>query len=80
MKYKRKKDYKTGDESRFGLAVRRRLESGRTSVRYRFGSPFSSKVVVCGHCLVTLSLTTNETLKWLSSLPILMQVILVVTV
>ena len=28
-----------------------------TSVRFRFGSPFSSKVVVCGHCLVTLSLT-----------------------
>ena len=37
--------------------------SGRTSVRYRFGSPFSSKVVVCGHGLVTLSLTINETLK-----------------
>ena len=67
--------------SRFGLAVR--LVSGRTSVRYRFGSPFSSKkVVVCGHCLVTLSLTINETLKWLSSLTISMQesVILVVTV
>ena len=29
--------------------------------------------MVCGHCLVTLSLTINETLKWLSSLPILMQ-------
>ena len=26
-----------------------------------FGSPFSSKVVVCGHCLVTLSRTINET-------------------
>ena len=36
--------------------------------------------VVCGHCLVTLSLTIDETLKWLSSLSILMQVILVVTV
>ena len=34
------------------------------------GSPFSSKVV-CGHCLGTLTLTINETLKWLSSLPIL---------
>ena len=44
-----------------------------TSVRIRFGSPFSSKIVVCGHCLVILSLTINETLKWLSSLPILMQ-------
>ena len=31
------------------------------------------KVLVCGHCLVTLSLTINETLKWLLSLPILMQ-------
>ena len=38
-----------------------------------FGSPFSSKVVICGHGLVTLSLTINETLKWLSSLPTLMQ-------
>ena len=36
------------------------------------------KVVVCGHCLVTLSLTINETLKWLSSLPI--RVVVVVTV
>ena len=24
-----------------------------TSVRIRFGSPFSSKIVGCGHCLVT---------------------------
>ena len=31
------------------------------------------KVVVCGHCLVLLFLTINEILKWLSSLPILMQ-------
>ena len=31
------------------------------------------KVVVCGHCLVTLSLTINETLKCLSSLCILMR-------
>ena len=60
--------------SRFGLAVRRyRLVSRGTSVRIRFGSPFSSKVVVCGHCLVTLSLVINETLKWLSSLLTLMQ-------
>ena len=61
--------------SRFGLAVGVRLVSRWTSVRIRFGSPFSaSKVVVCGHCLiVTLSLTINETLEWLSPLPILMQ-------
>ena len=57
--------------SRFGLAVR--LVSRGTSVRIRFGSPFSSKVVVCGHCLMTKFLTINETLKWLSTLPILMQ-------
>ena len=31
------------------------------------------KVVVCGQCLETLSLTINEALKWLSSLPIAMQ-------
>ena len=49
-----------------------KLESRGTSVRIRYGSPFSSKAVVCGHCLVTLTLTINETLKWLSSLPILM--------
>ena len=29
--------------------------------------------MVSGHCLETLSLTLNETLKWLSSLPTLMQ-------
>ena len=42
-------------------------------VQISFGSPFSSKVLVCGYCLVTFALTINETLKWLSSLPILMQ-------
>ena len=38
-----------------------RLVSGRTSVRYRFGSPFSSEVVVCGHCcdLICPSLPTE---------------------
>ena len=35
----------------------------RTSVRFPFGSPLSSKVVSCGHCPVTLSLTVNEILK-----------------
>ena len=38
-----------------------RLVSRGTSVRIHFGSPFPSKSVVCGHCLVTLSLTINET-------------------
>ena len=41
-----------------------RLDSARLSLLFK-------KVVVCGHSLVTLSLTINETLKWLSSLPIL---------
>ena len=31
------------------------------------------KVVVCGRCFVTLFLTINETLKWLSTPPRLMQ-------
>ena len=30
-------------------------------------------VVVCGNCLVTLSFTINETLKWLPPLPIIVQ-------
>jgi len=38
-----------------------RLVSRRTSVRFHFGSPFSSKFVICGHCLVTLPLIANET-------------------
>ena len=60
--------------SQFGLANGVSLVSRESSVRIRFGCPFSSKVVVSGHCLVTLSLTISETLKWLSSLvPILMQ-------
>ena len=42
----------------FGLGVR--LVSGGTLVRIGFGFPFSSKVVVCGHCLVTLSLTVMK--------------------
>ena len=55
--------------SRFGVMP----VSRGTSVQIRVGCPFYSKVVVCGHCLMTLSLTINETLKWLSSLLILMQ-------
>ena len=45
--------------SGFGVAVRR-------------GSPFPSKIVVYGHCLVTAH-TINKTLKWLTLLPTLMQ-------
>ena len=47
-----------------------RLVSRGTPVQIRFGSLFTSEVVVCGHCLVTLPLTINEILIWLSgSLP-----------
>ena len=42
-----------GGERRYGLAVRRLAGKPKgLSVRYRFGSAFSSKVVVCGHCPV----------------------------
>ena len=47
-------------------------QKGLGSIPLRLSFLFK-KVVVCGHCLVTLSLTINETLEWLSSLPILMQ-------
>ena len=60
--------------SRFGLAVRRWAgkQKGLGSIPPKPSLLFT-KVVACGHCLVTLSLTINETLKWLSSLPTLMQ-------
>ena len=43
--------------SRFGLAVGVRLVSGRTSVRYRFGSPFSSERLWFGTLSCDLSIT-----------------------
>ena len=66
-------------DNRLGLAVR--LESRGTSVRIRFGSPFSSKVVVCGQSC-DFVLHNYETLKCLSSLHAHLnaEVILVVTV
>ena len=63
--------------SRFGAAVRRysreaakQKDLGSTPLRL---SSVFKQLVICRHCLVTLSLTVNETLKWLSSLPSLMQ-------
>ena len=58
----------------FGPAVRRYADKQKDlgSIPLRLSFLFK-KVVVYGHCLVTLSLAVNETLKWLSSLPILMQ-------
>ena len=55
--------------SRFGLALRREAGKQRDPGSNPLRLSFSSKVVVCGHGLVTLSLIVNETLKWLSSLP-----------
>ena len=55
-----------------GKAVRLISRKDLGSIPLRLSFLFK-KVVVCGHCLVTLSLAVNETLKWLSSLPILMQ-------
>ena len=60
--------------SRFGLAVRRwagKLK-GLGSIPLRLSFLFEN-VLVCGHSLVALFLTVKETLKWLSSLRILMQ-------
>ena len=59
--------------SRFGLAVRSQAGKQKDLGSNPLQLSFSSKVVVCGHCLVTLCLTISEILKWLSSLPILMQ-------
>ena len=56
--------------SRFGPAARKLKGFGSIPLRLSF---LFKKVVVCGHCLVTLNLTVNVTLKWLSLLPILMQ-------
>ncbi len=59
----------------FGLTVRRWAGS---SMQKDFSSiPVQTSCVliffvVCGYCLMTLSLTINETLERLSSLPILM--------
>ena len=38
-------------------------KAGKQKVRVRFVSPFSSKVGVCGHCLVTLPLMVSVDVK-----------------
>ena len=55
--------------SRFGLPVRQR-DLGSNLLRLSF---LFKKVVVCGYCLVTLTLTINETLQWPTSLPIIQE-------
>ena len=60
--------------SQFGLVVRHWAGKQKGLGLILLWLSFLFKNVgVCGYCLVTLSLTINETLKWLSSLPILMQ-------
>ena len=56
--------FKSAQVSRFGLAVRRsagkRKDLGSIPLRLSF---FFKNVVVCGHCLVTLSITSYRNLK-----------------
>ena len=61
--------------SRCGLAVRRLAGKQKDLGSIRFGSPFSSlqKIVVYGHCLVTLPTQLMKTLKWPTQLPTLMK-------
>ena len=40
--------------NRFGLALRRGGSKQRASVRFRFGSPLSLIVVVCGICVIVI--------------------------
>ena len=56
---------------RFGLAVR--LVSRRALVRFHFSSLFPPKRLWSVDTVLWLSITINGTLKWFSSLPILMQ-------
>ena len=56
---------------RCGLAVRRYAGKQKDLGSIRFRPPFSSKIVVYGHCLVTLPTQINETLKCLTQLPTL---------
>ena len=61
--------------SRLGLVVRlSRLLSGRTQVRLLTSAHLSPHdIVIYEHCLVILPCAINETLKWLTSQPILMR-------
>ena len=51
--------FKYGEVSRFGLAVRRKVGKRKDlgSIPLRLSFLFK-KVVVCGHCLVTLTITS----------------------
>ena len=68
--------------SRFGLAVRRYAGKQRDLGSNLLRLSFLFKIVVCGRCLVTLSLTIYETLKSVALIAAHLNagVILVVTV
>jgi len=51
------------DVSQFAQREDVRLVSRMTLVQFCVGSPLSSKFVVCGDCLLTLSITINQILK-----------------
>ena len=62
----------------FGITARGKIATpylGKAAAAARVAPAFGTVNVRADSpdCLVTLSLTINETLKWLSSLPILMQ-------
>jgi len=60
--------------SQFGLAVMHWASKQKgISLIPLWLSLLFKEVVICRHCLLTLSLTINETLKWLLPLPILMK-------
>ena len=59
--------------SQFGLAVRRQAAKQRDLGSNPLRLSFLFKICGLWTLLVTLSLTINQTLKWLSPLPILMQ-------
>ena len=59
--------------SRCGLTVRRLAGKQKDLGSIRFGSPFSSKIVVYERLSSVFAHTINETLKWLTQLPTLMQ-------
>ena len=61
------------DLSRFGPAVRHKASKQKDLGSIPLRLSFLFRAVVCGHYLVALFITIQKTLKWLSSLPILMQ-------
>ena len=62
-----------GEQQAFTPCQTGQVDERKDSVRVRFGLSFSSKVVVYGHCLVSLTPTIIEVLTCLTPLPIFIQ-------